>query len=70
MTTDVVEFSFQCEPVHGGERQIQEQADPAIQNKECLAENLSHLLLGSLRGSGSGMVMERAEFPVHRKSTL
>src|SRR5438270_4055796 len=45
---------FQREPVDGGERQIHKQADPAIQNKECLAESLSHLLLGSLRGSRIG----------------
>src|SRR3954454_1604295 len=45
---------FQREPVHGGERQIHKQADPAIQKKECLAESLSHLLLGSHRGSRIG----------------
>src|SRR5947199_69550 len=54
MTTDVVEFLFHGKPVHGRQRQIQEQADPAIQKKKCLAESLAHLLLRSLHRSWIG----------------
>jgi len=61
---------FQREPVHGGERQIHKQADPAIQKKNASRKAFRTCSSVPFAAAGSGMVMQRAEFPVHRKSTL
>src|SRR5581483_520659 len=52
--TDVVEFALQGEPVHIGERQAEEQTDPAIEEQEGIAESLLHLLVRCLHGSRIG----------------
>ena len=54
MATNDVNFLLQSEPIHSCQRQAEEEADPAIQENEGVAESPPHLFMCSLHHCGIG----------------